>query len=75
MSTKPTKTGTIGATVRALREIRDLTQADLAKAAECHQPDISDLEHDRHEPSISLLRRIAKALGVSVSVILADSAE
>jgi transcriptional regulator with XRE-family HTH domain len=74
VSTKPVETGTIGSTVRTLREMKQLSQEELARKASCRQPDISDLEHGRHEPTIKFLGRIANALGVSISVLLSERA-
>jgi XRE family transcriptional regulator, regulator of sulfur utilization len=70
---KPIESGTIGSNVRTLREMKGLSQGQLAKAAGCHQPDVSDLEHGRHEPTISFLRRIAAALGVNLSVLMSEN--
>lgn len=72
MSTKPVECGGIGATVRTLRELKGMSQGELARRADCYQPDISALEHGRYEPTISFLRRIAGALGVSLPVLLAE---
>ena len=53
--------------LRALRTVRDLTQAGLADKAGLTQATISDLESGRQQmATFSTLRRLAKALGVSV---------
>ncbi len=45
-----------------------LTQSDLAKKANTSQVVISRLENGRMNPSVNLLRRVAKGLGKQVSI-------
>jgi len=57
--------------LKQLRESRDLTQAELAEKAQMRQSYLAMLESgDRANPSLDLLQRLAKALGVSVSELL-----
>lgn len=61
----------IGKVVRALREARGLTQVELARKAKIAQPYIAMLERgDRKNPSLPVLRRIAKALDAPVEELL-----
>ena len=57
--------------LRKLRETRGLTQTDLARKAKVTQAYIALLEAGRKKnPSLATLRRIAKALGVTVEDLL-----
>ena len=55
-----------GLGVQQHRRIRGLSQEDLAHAAKIHQTYLSGVENGRRNPSISVLDRIAKALGVDI---------
>lgn len=58
--------------VKELREVKGLTQVELAKKAQITQPYLARLEAgDRKNPSLVVLRRLAKALGVPVTELLA----
>ena len=52
----------LGTRIRAVRTLRGLSSADLAKAAGVSRGLISQIELDRANPSIDTLRRIATAL-------------
>ena len=56
--------------LRKLREARDMTQATLAKKAGVSRAYLSRLEMGRHDPPLSRLRKLAKALGVAVTELL-----
>lgn len=56
----------IGDKIRVLREKRDWTQTDLAEASGLPQSHISRLEAGKHSPSNVTLKKIAKALRISV---------
>jgi len=54
-----------------LREARGLTQAELATEARVTRPYITMLESGvRKTPSLPMLQRLAKALGVPVTALL-----
>jgi ribosome-binding protein aMBF1 (putative translation factor) len=55
---------TLGQMIRAAREARGLTQADLAARAHVAQAYLSYLEQDQREPSLSIAARIARELEV-----------
>lgn len=57
---------TVGERIRALREAKEMSQADLAEAAKMHRPDLSNLERGKRDPKLETLRRIARGLGVSL---------
>ena len=60
---------TLGADLRALRKSRGVTLADLATKLERSVGWLSQVERDLSEPSITDLRKIAKHLQVSVSLL------
>ena len=56
--------------MKALRGEQRLTQADLAKRAHVSPGYIARLETLRHDPKLSTLVKIAKALNVTVAELL-----
>jgi len=57
--------------LKTLREERDLSQGDLAKKAKVGRTYIVKLEGgDKKNPSLAVLQRLAKALGVPVTELL-----
>lgn len=52
--------------VRQLREIKGWSQEDLSHKAGIHPTYLSGLECGRRNPTVKVLEKIAKALGVSV---------
>jgi transcriptional regulator with XRE-family HTH domain len=56
--------------IRNLREMQDMTQADVAKRAGLSQGLVSNLEHGRVRLSLSLAEKLAKALHVSPVILL-----
>ncbi len=55
---------TLGQTIRAAREARGITQADLASRAHVAQAYLSYLEQNQREPSLSIAARIARELEI-----------
>lgn len=63
----------LGDVLRNRREARGLTQAELARRAKITGEYVSMLETGaKRNPSLAVLQRLAKVLGVSVSDLLAD---
>jgi transcriptional regulator with XRE-family HTH domain len=62
--------GYIGAMneVRRLREVANVTQMSLANAAGTSQPTIAAYEADRKSPTLATLRRLARSVGLELSV-------
>ena len=70
----------LGTVIRELRERRGMTQGELAKKAGVSQGYIAKLEPSnragksktvrRTNPSVAILRRLARALGVPVTELL-----
>ena len=57
--------------IRDLRVQRDMTQEELAKSAKVTRSYIAVLEAGhRKNPSLAILKRLAKALGVPVTALL-----
>jgi transcriptional regulator with XRE-family HTH domain len=60
----------IGRRVRALRNARDMTQAELASAIGTHAPNISSIEHGLRGLSLQQAIKLSKALSVGPEEIL-----
>ncbi len=56
--------------LKRLRESRGLTQERLAKKVGISRGYLARLEMGRHDPPLSRLRKLAKALGVPVTTLL-----
>jgi transcriptional regulator with XRE-family HTH domain len=55
---------TLGQKIRAIREARGWTQAELARRARVAQAYLSYLEQDQREPSLSIAARLARELEI-----------
>jgi len=53
--------------LKQLRDLRGLTQAELAKRAGVSRAYEARLEMGRHDPPLSRVQRLARALGVQTS--------
>ena len=62
----------VGLCVREVRLELGLTQAELSRRTGIHRPNIARLENARHAPSLETVYRVAYALGVQVTSLLAD---
>jgi len=61
----------LGETIQRLREAKRLTQGELARKAKVTRPYITMLETGvKKNPSLAILQRLAKALGVPTSRLL-----
>jgi transcriptional regulator with XRE-family HTH domain len=56
--------------LKQLREERHLTQTELARRAKVTTGFISLMESGQRDPSLTVLRRLAKALGVTVAELV-----
>ena len=61
----------LGKVLRDARIAADLTQEELAYRAGLDRTYISLLEHDRKSPTTDVLFRLANAVGVKASVLIA----
>jgi transcriptional regulator with XRE-family HTH domain len=59
----------------ALRKERDLTQPDLAERVGVHVSQLRRYEAGTSQPTLEVLRQMAKALGVSADVLMFDESE
>jgi transcriptional regulator with XRE-family HTH domain len=62
----------VGERVRALRTARGLNITQLAERSGMKRPNLSRLESGRHVPSLETLERVARALGVGVTELVAS---
>ena len=60
-----------GRVLQELRREAGLSQEKLAEAVDCTRPSISYLEHGIYSPSVSLLFRLAAALRVTPTEVIA----
>lgn len=58
--------------LRKLREMKNWSQTRLAKESGVSQTYISELEAGKSAPTIPIVMKLAKALGVSVSELLEE---
>lgn len=62
----------VGRNVRHYRQMQELTQEELAFAAEIDLTYVGGIERGRRNPSLLVLARIADALEVSLPKLLSD---
>jgi transcriptional regulator with XRE-family HTH domain len=63
--------GRLGRMLKTLREAKGLTQVELAKKARIGQGYLAQLEGGvKKNPSLAVLKRLARAVGVSVEQLL-----
>jgi transcriptional regulator with XRE-family HTH domain len=60
----------IGMKLKRLREAKRITQAALAKKARITREYVNKLEAGRYDPTVGVLQRLARALGVPVTALL-----
>lgn len=63
---------TLGQRIKEARKAAELTQVVAAKKAKVSQVFWSNLECDNRLPRLEVLRRVAKVLGVAVSVLMGE---
>lgn len=56
--------------MRALRIEKGMTQLELAEETGLDLTTINELENGRREPKLGTIKRVAKSLGLSLSVLL-----
>jgi transcriptional regulator with XRE-family HTH domain len=61
-----------GRTLRRLRQTRGLSQERLAELAGIHRTYIGDVERGKRNIALLNMTRIAKALGISLSRLIAE---
>lgn len=63
----------LGAFIRAQRELASLSLRQLSDMADVSNAYLSQIERGLHEPSIRVIRSVARALGVPAEVLLAQA--
>ena len=61
----------LGTFIRAQRRMANLTLRDMAELTNVSNPYLSQIERGLHEPSVRVLRSIARALNLSAEALLA----
>jgi transcriptional regulator with XRE-family HTH domain len=56
----------VGLNLQRLRRQRGLSQEELADLAEIHQTYLSGVERGKRNPTVTVLQRIAQALGADI---------
>jgi transcriptional regulator with XRE-family HTH domain len=60
----------LGMRLRRLRRARGLTQDALAKKARITRVYVNNLEAGKYDPTVGVVKRLARALGVPVTELL-----
>ena|SRR2546425_4762007 len=63
----------LGELIRSQRRLANLSLRDLAERTNVSNPYLSQIERGMHEPSVRVLRSIARALNVSAETLLAQA--
>lgn len=65
--------GSLGAFIRAQRELANLSLRQLSGMAEVSNAYLSQIERNLHEPSIRVLKNVGAALGIEPETLLAHT--
>lgn len=60
----------LGRNVRKLREAKGWSQEDYADRAGIHRTYVSDIERGRRNPTVTVVEKLAKPLGVTPGALL-----
>lgn len=63
--------GRLGANLKRLRQAKGLSQEELAFEADMHRTYVSGIERGRRNPTVTVLERLAQALGATASELIA----
>src|SRR4051812_36786567 len=63
----------LGEFIRSQRKLAHLSLRDLAERTDVSNPYLSQIERGLHEPSVRVLKSIARALNVSAETLLAQA--
>jgi transcriptional regulator with XRE-family HTH domain len=63
----------LGSFIRTQRKLADLSLRELAEMTEVSNPYLSQLERGLHQPSVRVLKAIAKALNLSAETLLVQA--
>ena len=59
----------VGQAIKMCRTLRGVSQADLARRAECSVSYLCLLENNKRDPSLSTLTKVSQALNVPVGIL------
>ena len=62
----------LGKNVRRLREEKGWSQEDYADRADIHRTYVSDIERGRRNPTVTVVEKLAKPLGIAPGRLLDD---
>lgn len=65
----------LGQRIVDLRKARQMSQQDLCAATNLSQRYVSILEHDKVDPRITIVRRVAEALGLTLAQLVEGTVE
>lgn len=65
--------GALGAFIRAQRQLADLSLREMAAVTRISNAYLSQVERGMHQPSLTVLRAIADALGLTTEQLLAKA--
>src|SRR5947199_10456008 len=65
--------GALGAFIRAQRQLADLSLREMAALTRISNAYLSQIERGLHQPSLTVLRAIADALGLTTEQLLAKA--
>jgi transcriptional regulator with XRE-family HTH domain len=63
----------LGSFIRTQRKLADLSLRELAEMTEVSNPYLSQLERGLHQPSVRVLKSIARALNLSAETLLVQA--
>src|SRR6056297_2268588 len=63
----------IGARIKSIRRIRNMTLKELAKQANISEGHMSKIENDKTQPSVALLHRITQALDITIGLLFDET--
>ncbi len=63
----------LGRYIRTQRQLADLSLRQMAELAEVSNPYLSQIERGMHQPSVRVLKSIAKALNISAESLLTQA--
>lgn len=64
---------TFGKKLKEAREAKNFSQAEIARQIEVHHSIIGKYERDEVKPSIDVVKKIAQALGTTVSFLMGET--
>jgi transcriptional regulator with XRE-family HTH domain len=60
----------LGENMRRIREEKQMSQGDICRALGFDRSYVSNIENGKQNPTLDTIEKIAKALGISVDILL-----